>query len=419
MREKAIEMGVELFGEGGDKAAGAEWEKMKVALFGGAEPKPVALAHFGEEDLKRAGLMPVFAKAWGKLFSGTTSGLTMASSVSTPEEDTSAGFRAKRARKYTGLALATFYASTSDDVSLNAEIDRRTGDDQWVIAVDGKVVADQSARFIDWLANGDEPPAAVMVGDVKIKPVRRGEEKTAKKFREDPSAPGKRLPVDLVSKMTGCNFTNVSDECCQFFRVALSYELKGEGPLTKRVIARELANKNPADLANKLPDAFDAYEKLRNAKKLPDLFISEETPDAGCEPVQRRVLRDGSPNFPVAGGDRAIPSGRGTTPVHIPTEEQIRVVYDVLMTVPVMPGRDALLAGIRYAVTQSLPINRVPSVQLLTDLNHLRNMGQLTDGSYPVRQYIENAILLLAGQKGTERLRACLVPVGGSNPVVV
>ncbi len=420
MREKAIEMGVVLLGEGGDQIATTEWEKMKTALFGGREPMPAALAHFGEEDLKAAGVMLVFAKAWGKLFSGTTPGLTPASSASAPEEDTSAGFKAKRAKKYTAFALATFYANTSDDPDLNAEIDRRTGVAPWVIAVDGKVLAKESAPFIDWLANGDEPPAGVMVGNVKVQPVRRGEEKTSKKFREDPSAPGKRLPVDLVSKVTGCDFTDVSDACCQFFRVALRFELASESVLGKRRFARELVNKAPDNFSVIMPDAFAAYERARKDKKLPDLLIAEETPDKGFEPVQRRVLRDGGPDFPVAGGDRAIPSGRGAAPMHIPTEEQIRVVYDVLVSLPSMPGRGALLVGIDRAVVQSLPINNVPSVQLLTDLSHLRNMGQITDGSYPIRQYIENAIMLIGRQKGAERLRACLVPVGGgSKPVVV
>jgi hypothetical protein len=310
MRSDAIEMGEKLLGASGRKLAEAEWSKMKSALFGGQEPTTEALTHFDANDLLSVGVTPIFAKAWGKMFAtSATPGPTQAAGI--PEAEQADGFKVKRARKYSGLALATFYSRAHDDDALNAEIDRRTGGEPWVIAVAGKVLPEPSSRFIDWLAAGDEPPRAVQVDDEKVVPVARGRERQARTFQEDPSAPGERLPVDNISKVTGCDFTDVDHECRQLFRVGLGYELHGASVREKRATARSMVKKTPKDLSEDLPDAYGEFRRRLAAGTLPRLELAEEL-EVGLE--RARDAAAGISTFQAAGatdGPRAGVSGGG------------------------------------------------------------------------------------------------------------
>lgn len=277
MKKQAIEMGAKLLATDGEKVAADAWEKMKAGLFGGKEPTDDALKLFDADDLKGAGVEPVLAKAWGKLFAG---------SVAAAEDAT---FKAKKASRYTPGDLARFYAANADDAALNTEIDSRTMA-EWVIAVDGKVNADESAKFLAWNIAGDEPPRAVKVNGVRIAPVRRGMEKATKKHAEDPSAPGHRLPVDGVSKVTGAAFATMTPACRKLYRVALSHELRGANVLVLREYARKLSGDvKVMDFEEVLPDAFEVYTSKALTNTLPALEIEDGALEA------TRVLRDGAP----------------------------------------------------------------------------------------------------------------------------
>lgn len=298
MKTQAIEMGVTLLATGGKEAAEAAWEKMKAGLFAGQEPTDAALKHFDADDLRGAGVDAVFAKPWAKLFAGSA----------TPTVDDR--FKPKKASSYTPHDLVRLYAANDSDPALNDEIDGRTME-PWVIAVESKVIIEESAKFLAWNIAGDEPPRAVKVNGVRVAPVKRGMEKAAKRHAEDPSAPGARLPVDGISKVTGCDFSTMTLPCRKLFRVALSYELRGVGVLTMRDYARRMSSPTakPETFEEALTDAFEAYKRMESAGSLPDLEIQE-----GYEGPPR-VLRDGGPRFDVTSAADGARAGSPSAPL--------------------------------------------------------------------------------------------------------
>lgn len=396
LKEQALALGDKLVSKEGKRTALSEWGKIKVGLCDGKEPTEEALRHFDAADLKGAGVTVVFAKAWAKLFSGAM--------------DDDAMFVAANVSKYKGVHLATFYAANQNDAALNLEIDNRTKGNEWVIAIEGKVYPEQSGQFIDWLAADDEPPRAIKVDGKKVPPVKRGAERVGKKHREDPSAPGERLPVDLVSKVTRCNFDGVSPRCCQLFRVALSYELRGEGEMAKRDMARRMVGLSPEDLSDVMPDAYEAFEKMLEKNTLPDLLLSDQPTPTGPSVQYRDGLpphpppRAIPPTFPPAGGEREIPTGH----VYIPTEEQLREVYDVLLRLD--SDRETYLLGIDPYVSSGIRTASNHADQLMIDLNTLRSVGQTLSEQVPIRQYIANALRCAGPRAEALTLKAALAP---------
>lgn len=400
LKEEALALGDKLLSKDGKKAALAEWAKIKTGLCDGREPTEDALRHLDASDLKGAGVTVVFAKAWAKLFSGAM------------DDDTV--FVAANASKYKGVHLATFYAANTNDAALNLEIDNRAKDGEWVIAIEGKVYPEQSGQFLDWLTAGDEPPRAIKVDGKKVTPVKRGAERVGKKHREDPSTGGQRLPVDNISKFTRVDFTDVSHECCQLYRVALSYELRNAGTISRREMARSMVGKRPDDFAEIMPDAFEAYETQREQGTLPSLLLSEETPPAN-PPVQYRdgrpphprenYDRSGGPPFPPAGGEREIPTG---PKVYLPTDAQLNEVYHAIVTMGM--HRDGLTIGIDGETIYSVPTMTDSATQIRKDLFTFRDMGMLTTGKVPIHQYIENAARFAGLRPLARVLTAALSP---------
>tara|TARA_B100000609_G_C17218019_1_gene437965 strand:+ start:91 stop:1128 length:1038 start_codon:yes stop_codon:yes gene_type:complete len=64
--------------------------------------------------------------------------------------------------------------------------------------------------------------------------------------------------------------------------------------------------------------------------------------------------------------------------------------------------RNALLSGISRGFVGSLPTQSTPNAQLLTDLNHMNDVDELTDGTNPLQIWLQNAKHLSSSRKESQ-----------------
>lgn len=74
----------------------------------------------------------------------------------------------------------------------------------------------------------------------------------------------------------------------------------------------------------------------------------------------------------------------------------IILMHDVAMAAAL--DRTALLSGLLPGFVRGIPTGSSPSAQLLIDLDYLNGV-RLADGTMPIRVWLQNAEILLAGRE--------------------
>lgn len=73
---------------------------------------------------------------------------------------------------------------------------------------------------------------------------------------------------------------------------------------------------------------------------------------------------------------------------------QILRLHAAAVAVGLTTSRDQLLAGLPQGLVAAFPSAANASAQILSDLDRLNDLGQLPDGSVPLRTWLENALAL-------------------------
>jgi Effector-associated domain 5 len=99
------------------------------------------------------------------------------------------------------------------------------------------------------------------------------------------------------------------------------------------------------------------------------------------------------------------------------SEEQVRQIVDAAVLAGLAQSRGALLAGVDRGLVMELPAARSGRAQLLVDLAELNRITTLADGTVPLVDWLNNAILLAGPRLGAEVFRAALEAVKSESEV--
>lgn len=95
--------------------------------------------------------------------------------------------------------------------------------------------------------------------------------------------------------------------------------------------------------------------------------------------------------------------------------EQIRQVHDAAIRANLAHSRNVLLVGINPSFTLSLPTVASPSEQILMDLMEMNRVGQLGDGTVPLVDWLNNALVLAGPRREADVFRVLLAALSGAS----